>query len=117
MLTYGGRQPQAYEREAAIDFVSRFSDRPETLSYPEIAVLETDGYGRVMVFLRVLHGDGLEEPLLISFQQIRPDGGYTAGPKAILRVREASFYAGLEHHKTRNSWECPPDSTPDGIFQ
>ncbi len=113
MLTYGGRQAEPHEREAAIHFVSRFSEHPETLSFPEIAVLDTDSFGRVMVFLRVLHGDGLEEPLLVAFKEIQSDGGYTAGPKAILRAREASFYAGLEHHKVRNSWDCPPDANPD----
>ena len=113
MLSFGGREANDMERAAVQDFVSRFSQRPETLCFPEIAVLETDGYGRVMVFLRVLHEDGLEEPLLIIFKQIGSDGGYLAGPKSILRVRVASFYAGIEHHKTRNSWECPPDSEPD----
>lgn len=112
MLTYGGREALKHERDAAVDFVSRFSDQPETLRFPEIAVLETDAYGRVLVFLRVLHADGLEEPLLIAFKEIRSDGGYLAGPKAVLRARAASFYAGLEHHKTRNSWECPPDAQP-----
>jgi len=112
MLTYGGREATATERSACLDFVSRFSQQQETLRFPEVAVLETDSFGRVMVFLRVLHEDGLEEPLLIVFKQIRPDGGYLAGPKSILRVRAASFYAGLEHHKTRNSWECPPDAEP-----
>jgi len=113
MLTYGGREATPAERTAAADFVSRFSQQPETLQFPEVAVLETDTFGRVMVFLRVLHADGLEEPLLIIFKEIRDDGGYLAGPKSILRVRAASFYAGIEHHKTRNSWECPPDAEPD----
>jgi len=112
MLTYGGREAQTHERDAAVDFISHFSDQPETLQFPEIAVLETDSYGRVLVFLRVRHANGLEEPFLIAFKQIRPDGGYLAGPKALLRARAASFYAGLEHHKTRNSWECPPDAEP-----
>ncbi|MEA4871054.1 hypothetical protein SDC9_141979 [bioreactor metagenome] len=112
MLTYGGREAQNYEREAAIDFISRFGEPSEALRFPEIAILETDGYGRVMVFLRVLHADGQEEPLLIAFKEIRSDGGYLAGPKSILRVRAASFYAGLEHHKVRNSWDCPPDANP-----
>jgi hypothetical protein len=49
---------------------------------------------------------------LIIFKEIHPDGGYLAGPKSILRVRAASFYAGIEHHKTRTSWECPPDAEP-----
>ena len=113
MLTYGGREATDAERAAVADFVSRFSQRQESLSFPEVAVLETDGYGRVMVFLRVLHEDGLEEPLLVIFKQLPADGGYLAGPKSILRVRAASFYAGIEHHKTRNSWECPPDAEPD----
>lgn len=113
MLTYGGREATPTERSAVADFVSRFSQQPETLQFPEVAVLETDSFGRVMVFLRVLHADGLEEPLLIIFKQIHADGGYLAGPKSILRVRAASFYAGIEHHKTRNSWECPPDAEPD----
>jgi hypothetical protein len=112
MLTYGGRNAEQNERDAAIDFIARFSDRPETLKFPEIAVLETDGYGRVMLYILVRHPDGLEEPLLIAFKEIRPDGGYLAGPKSVLRVREASFYAGVEHHKTRNSWNCPPDADP-----
>lgn len=112
MLTYGGREATQPEREAAQDFVSRFSEHPETLRFPEIAVLEKDGYGRVMVFIRVLHPDGLEEPLLIAFKEIHPDGSYLAGPKSVLRARAASFYAGLEHHKTRNSWECPLDAEP-----
>ncbi len=113
MLTYGGREATAAERAAVTDFVYRFSQRPETLRFPEIAVLETDGYGRVMVFLRVLHEDGLEEPLLVIFKQMDETGSYLAGPKSILRVRAASYYAGIEHHKTRNSWECPPDAEPD----
>lgn len=113
MLSYGGREASHAERTAVTDFISRFSQRPETLRFPEIAVLETDGYGRVMVFLRVLHEDGLEEPLLLIFKQIGVDGSYLAGPKSILRVRAASFYAGIEHHKTRNSWECPLDAEPD----
>jgi hypothetical protein len=112
MLTYGGREAQAHERAAVMEFVSRFSQRPEPLRFPEIAVLETDAYGRVMVFLRVLHEDGLEEPLLVAFKEIYPDGGYLAGPKSILRVRAASYSAGLEHHKVRNSWGCPPDADP-----
>lgn len=112
MLTYGGREAAESERIACRNFISRFSQQPEELRFPEIAVLETDAYGRVLVFLRVLHADGLEEPLLIVFKQIMPDGEYLAGPKSILRVRAASFYAGLEHHKTRNSWECPPDAEP-----
>ena len=113
MLTYGGRDATPAERSAAADFVSRFSQRAETLAFPEVAVLETDSFGRVMVFLRVLHEDGLEEPLLLIFKQIGEDGSYLAGPKSILRVRAASFYAGIEHHKTRNSWECPLDAEPD----
>ena len=113
MLTYGGREATSTERIACLDFVSHFSQQQETLQLPEAAVLETDSYGRVMVFLRILHEDGLEEPLLIIFKEIRPDGGYLAGPKSILRVRAASFTAGIEHHKTRNSWECPPDAEPD----
>lgn len=113
MLTYGGREATPTERLAAADFISRFSQQPETLHFPEVAVLETDSFGRVMVFLRVLHADGLEEPLLIIFKEIHEDGGYLASPKSILRVRAASFYAGIEHHKTRNSWECPPDAEPD----
>jgi len=112
MPTYGGREATGFERGAAIDFLSRFAQQPETLSFPEIVVLETDGYGRVMLFLRVKHADGLEEPFLVIFKEIRPDGSYIAGPKSILRVREASFYAGLEHHKVRNSWECPLDAEP-----
>ena len=112
MLTYGGREATSVERTACLDFVSHFSQRQETLQLAEAAVLETDSFGRVMVFLRVLHEDGLEEPLLIIFKEIRPDGGYLAGPKSILRARAASFYAGIEHHKTRNSWECPPDAEP-----
>lgn len=112
MLTYGGRDAAGFERIAATDFMSRFAQQPETITFPEIAVLETDGYGRVMVFLRVKHASGLEEPFLVVFKKIRPDGSYLAGPKSILRVREASFYAGLEHHKVRNSWECPPDAEP-----
>lgn len=112
MLTYGGRNAEPNEREAAIDFISRFSDQPEALAFPEIAVLETDAYGRVMVYILVRHPGGLDEPLLIAFKEIRPDGGYLAGPKSILRVREASFYAGVEHHRTRNSWNCPPDADP-----
>ena len=112
MLTYGGREARDFERSAAIDFLSRFSQEPETLTFPEIAVLETDGFGRVMVFLRVRHPGGLEEPFLVAFKQICPDGTYLAGPKSILRVREASFYAGLGHHKVRNSWDCPPDAEP-----
>ena len=113
MLSYGGREANETEKAAVADFISRFSQQPETLRFPEIAVLETDGYGRVMVFLRVLHEDGLIEPFLIILKQIGPDGSYLAGPKSILRVRAASFYAGIEHHKTRNSWECPPDAEPD----
>lgn len=112
MLTYGGAEATAAQRTAVMDFVSRFSQQPEKLLFPEVAVLETDGYGRVMVFLRVLHEDGLEEPLLIIFKQLDETGSYLAGPKSILRVRAASFYAGVEHHKTRNNWECPPDAIP-----
>ena len=58
MLTYGGRDSTTAERSAVTDFVSRFTQKPETLRFPEIAVLETDSFGRVMVFLRVLHEDG-----------------------------------------------------------
>ena len=112
MLTYGGREANDFERAAAVDFISHFAQEPETLLFPEVAVLETDGYGRVMIFLRVKHANGLEEPFLVIFKEIRADGGYLAGPKSILRVREASFYAGLEHHKVRNSWECPLDAEP-----
>ena len=112
MLTYGGREATSTERTACLDFVSHFSQQQETLQLSEAAVLETDSFGRVMVFLRVLHEDGLEEPLLVIFKEIRPDGGYLAGPKSILRVRAASFYAGIEHHKTRNSWEGPPNAEP-----
>jgi len=112
MLNYGGREAHDFERAAAVDFISHFAQEPETLAFPEIAVLETDGYGRVMIFLRVKHESGLEEPFLVVFKEIRADGGYLAGPKSILRVREASFYAGLEHHKVRNSWECPLDAEP-----
>jgi hypothetical protein len=113
MLTYGGREATDAERSAVQDFISCFSQQAQTLRFPEIAVLETDGYGRVMVFLRVLHADGLEEPLLVIFKQLGESGSYLAGPKSILRVRAASYYAGIEHHKTRNSWECPPDAEPD----
>ena len=109
MLSYGGLEANETEKAAVADFISRFSQQPETLRFPEIAVLETDGYGRVLVFLRVKHASGLEEPFLVIFKELRPDGSYLAGPKSILRVREASFYAGLEHHKVRNSWECPTD--------
>ncbi len=110
MQTYGLREANESERAAAIHFVSRFSDRPDTLRFPEISFMESDAYGRVMLFLRVLHSDGLEEPLLVVFKRIDADGGYLSGPKSILRVRASSFYAGLEHHKVRNSWECPPDA-------
>ena len=112
MLTYGGREATSAERTACLDFISRFSQQQETLQFPEVAVLEMDSFGRVMVFLRVLHEDGFEEPLLIIFKELHPDGGYLAGPKSILRVRAASYSAGIEHHKTRNSWECPPDAEP-----
>lgn len=112
MLTYGGREATETERTACHDFISLFSQQQETLHFPEVAVLETDSFGRVLVFLRVLHEDGFEEPLLVIFKEIRPDGGYTAGPKSILRARAASFYAGIEHHKTRNSWECPLNTEP-----
>lgn len=112
MLTHGGREAADFERKAAVDFVSHFAQQPEALAFPEIAVLETDGYGRVLVFLRVLHPAGTEESFLLAFKQIRPDGSFLAGPKSILRVRESSFYAGLEHHKVRNSWSCPPDALP-----
>ena len=110
MLSYCIREATESERTAAVDFISRFSYRPDTLRDPEISFMETDSYGRVMLFLRVLHDDGLEEPLLVVFKRIDADGGYLSGPKSILRVRAASFYAGLEHHKVRNSWECPPDA-------
>lgn len=112
MLTHGGRKAADFEREAAVDFVSRFTQQPEALAFPEIAVLETDSYGRVMMFLRIVHPGGLEEPFLVAFKNIRSEGSYLAGPKSILRVREASFYAGLEHHKVRNSWDCPLDAEP-----
>lgn len=110
MLTHGGREATDFERAAAVDFLSRFSQEPETLAFPEVAVLETDGYGRVMVFLRVKHASGLEESFLVAFKEIHADGTFLAGPKSILRVRESSFYAGLEHHKVRNSWECALDA-------
>lgn len=112
MLTYGTREANEHERLATIDLVSHFSDRPETLRFPEISVVSTDSYGREMVFIRVLQEDGYEEALLVAFQQLAGDGGYLASPKAILRVRESSFYTGVEHHKVRNNWECPPDATP-----
>jgi len=112
MLTHGGREATEFERTAAVDFISHFAPQAEALAFPEIAVLETDRYGRTLVFLRVLHPTGLEEPLLVAFREIRSDGGFLAGPKSILRVREASFYTGLEHHKVRNSWDCPPDAEP-----
>ena len=67
MLTYGGREATGAERTACLDFISRFSQQQETLQFPEVAVLETDSFGRVMMFLRVLHEDGFEEPLLIIF--------------------------------------------------
>lgn len=110
MLTYGGRTANEFERTAAVDFISHFAQEPATLTFPEIAVLESDGYGRVLLFLRVKYPGGLEEPFLVIFKELHADGSYLAGPKSILRVREASFYAGLEHHKVRNSWECPPDA-------
>lgn len=107
MLTYGGREANERERAAIVGFVSQFSDEPQALRFPEIAVLETDDYGRVMVFLRVLQETGREEQLLLAFRALLPGGGCSAGPKAVLRVRESSFYAGLDHHKVRNSWNCP----------
>jgi len=113
MLTYGLREAEEHERKATIDLISRFSDRPETLRFPEISVVSTDIYGRVMIFVRILQEDGYEEALLLAFRQIAKDGGFLAGPKAVLRVREASFYTGVEHHKVRNNWECPPDATPN----
>ena len=108
MLTYGGREATSTERIACLDFVSHFSQQQETLQLPEAAVLETDSYGRVMVFLRVLHEDGLEEPLLIIFKEIRPDGGYLAGPKSIL----------LCHFQTAHFlfyYFSPPISTKAGM--
>ncbi len=113
MLTYGLREAAEHERQATIDLVSHFSDHPETLRFPEISVVSTDIYGREMVFVRVLQEDGYEEALLVAFRQIAEDGGYLAGPKAVLRVRESSFYTGVEHHKVRNNWECPPDAVPN----
>ena len=74
MLTYGGREARDFERTAAVDFISHFAQEPETLVFPEVAVLETDGYGRVLVFLRVKHASGLEEPFLVVFKELRPDG-------------------------------------------
>lgn len=109
MLTYGGREASDFERTAAVDFLSRFTRSRKHSRFPRSPYSKrtaTVGYW----CLRVKHASGLEEPFLVIFKELRPDGSYLAGPKSILRVREASFYAGLEHHKVRNSWECPLDA-------
>jgi len=106
-LTYGGRAAAECEAAAAKHLIGRFSETPEQLSFPEIAVLERDGYGRVMIYVRVAQAGGGDEELLVVFKHIEPDGSYAAGPKALLRVRPSSYSAGLEYHKVRNSWDCP----------
>ncbi len=81
--------------------------------FPEIAELERDAYGRVLVFVRVRWPEGNEEPLLLIFTEIGQDGTFCASPKCVMRVRESAFYAGVEHHRVRNSWNCPIDSIPE----
>lgn len=113
MLTYGGTEATAAVREAAETLaLALFERERETLAFLEVAELERDAYGRVMVFVRVSDGDR-ETCLLLAFRSVADDGSFQAGPKCAMQVRESSFYAGLEHHRIRNSWNCPPDAIPE----
>ena len=113
MLTYGGTEATAAVQEAAETLASALLERERAaLSFPEVAELARDAYGRVMVFVRVSDGSR-ETVLLLAFRSIAEDGSFRAGPKCAMPVRESSFYAGLEHHKIRNSWNWPPDAVPE----
>jgi hypothetical protein len=113
MLTHGGCEAAANVRQATETLVrALYGADTGALAFPEVAELERDAYGRVMVFVRVREPSGREEALLLVFTAVEPDGTFRASPKCVMRVRENAFYAGLEHHRVRNSWNCPIDSVP-----
>lgn len=113
MLTHGGCEAAPNVRCAVETLVAALCDGAEGLTFPEIAELERDAYGRVLVFVRVRWPEDNEEPLLLIFTEIGQDGTFRASPKCVMRVRESAFYAGVEHHRVRNSWNCPIDSIPE----
>lgn len=113
MLTHGGYEAAPAIRLAVQTLIGSLYDDPAGLSFPEIAELDRDSYGRIMTFVRVREPSGREEALLLAFIAVSPDGAFRASPKCLMRVRESSFHAGLEHHRIRNSWNCPIDSTPE----
>lgn len=113
MLTHGGKEADASVKAAAIALTAALYRRnPEEFTFSEIAELDRDAFGRVLVFTR-FSADGESGQLLLIFTSVEPDGTFRASPKCYLEVRECAFYAGVEHHKIRNSWNCPIDATPD----
>ncbi len=112
LLTYGGHEAAPHICFAVKKLVGTLYENDAGFTFPEIAELERDSYGRIMVFVRVAEPSGQEVPLLLIFTQVEEDGTFRASPKCIMRVRDSSFYAGLEYHRVRNSWNCPIDSYP-----
>ena len=113
MLTHGGTEADASLRQATVTLTAALYGRePEELTFSEIAELERDAFGRVLVFTRFSAGADSGQLLLI-FTSVEPDGTFCAGPKCYLEVRDCAFYAGIEHHKIRNSWNCPIDAVPE----
>lgn len=113
MLTHGGKEADASVRQATATLTAALYRRePEEFTFSEIAELERDAFGRVLVF--TCFSDGTDSgQLLLIFTSVEPDGTFRAGPKCYLQVRDCAFYAGVEHHKIRNSWNCPIDAVPD----
>ena len=68
MLTHGGCEAAPNVRCAVETLVAALCDGAEGLTFPEIAELERDAYGRVLVFVRVQWPEGNEE----SFGMIYP---------------------------------------------
>lgn len=113
MLTHGGREADESVKKATEELAAAlYRCEPNELLFPEIAELERDTFGRVLVYTRISKGSDTAQLLLI-FLSIASDGSFRAGPKCYLEVRDCAFYTGIEHHKIRNSWNCPIDSVPE----
>ena len=112
MRLFGGQEPKEAVRKATMDLTAAlYQKQVNDFEFNEISELERDSYGRILVFTRFKSGDH-DGQLLLIFTSVDSDGSFRASPKCYLEVRTASFGAGVEHHKIRNSWNCPIDSTP-----
>ena len=112
MRLFGGAEPEEAVRKATMDLTAvLYQKQVSDFTFSEISELDRDNYGRILVFTSFTSGD-YSGQLLLIFTSVDPDGSFRASPKCYLEVRPASFGAGVEHHKIRNSWNCPIDSAP-----